>query len=205
MVHESSDVGLANAVGDAGVGEAAIGEAARDLNERLRRLGRRVATAESCTGGLVASALTESPGASETVEGGVVSYSYEAKTDLLGVSAERLREDGAVSESVARDMVIGVLRRFPHASCALAITGIAGPDGGTPVKPVGTVCFGWAIRPAEQAGGRSSGTGHDLVVYSATERFDGNRTRVRLAAGRHAIEVLSARLDQEAADRLPVG
>jgi nicotinamide-nucleotide amidase len=102
--------------------------------------GRRVATAESCTAGLVAARLTERPGSSEYVMGGVVAYSNEAKVELLGVDSALIEEHGAVSEPVADAMADGALRRF-EADTAVAITGIAGPGGGTDEKPVGTVCF----------------------------------------------------------------
>jgi nicotinamide-nucleotide amidase len=102
--------------------------------------GRRVATAESCTAGLLAARLTERPGSSAYVAGGVVAYANEAKTDLLGVDEALLEAHGAVSEPVAEAMAEGALRRF-GADSAIAITGIAGPDGGTEDKPVGTVCF----------------------------------------------------------------
>jgi competence/damage-inducible protein CinA-like protein len=102
--------------------------------------GRRIATAESCTAGLVAARLTDRPGSSEYVMGGVVSYSNEAKVQLLGVDPALIEAHGAVSEPVAEAMAAGALQRF-SADTAVAITGIAGPGGGTPKKPVGTVCF----------------------------------------------------------------
>ncbi|CAN5115500.1 competence/damage-inducible protein A [soil metagenome] len=102
--------------------------------------GRRIATAESCTAGLVAARLTERPGSSAYVTGGVVVYADDAKTELLGVPAELIAAEGAVSEPVAEAMADGALRRF-SADTAIAITGIAGPGGGTEAKPVGTVCF----------------------------------------------------------------
>ncbi len=102
--------------------------------------GRWIATAESCTAGLLAARLTELPGSSAYVAGGVVSYSNEAKSELLGVDPELIETHGAVSEPVAEAMAYGALRRF-GADTAVAITGIAGPDGGSPEKPVGTVCF----------------------------------------------------------------
>ncbi|MET0473849.1 MAG: competence/damage-inducible protein A [Mycobacterium sp.] len=102
--------------------------------------GRTIATAESCTAGMVAARLTDRAGSSAYVAGGVVSYSNEAKMDLLGVDPQLLAEHGAVSEPVAEAMAAGALRRFA-ADTAVAITGIAGPGGGSPDKPVGTVCF----------------------------------------------------------------
>jgi nicotinamide-nucleotide amidase len=108
--------------------------------------GLHVVTAESCTGGLVAGVLTEAPGSSVVVEGGFVTYSNRAKHDVLGVPDEMLEAYGAVSEPVARAMADGALRETPQADLAVAITGIAGPGGGTEGKPVGLVHFGAARR-----------------------------------------------------------
>ncbi len=110
-----------------------------DLVARLLA-GRRMATAESCTAGLLAARLTDRPGSSEYVMGGVVSYSNDAKVELLGVDPALIEANGAVSEPVAEAMASGALKRF-GADTAVAITGIAGPGGGTPEKPVGTICF----------------------------------------------------------------
>jgi nicotinamide-nucleotide amidase len=126
--------------------------------------GRRIATAESCTGGLLAARLTERPGSSAYLVGGAVVYANDAKTELLGVDPALIETHGAVSEPVAEAMAAGALRRF-EADTAVAITGIAGPDGGTPDKPVGTVCFTVAL-----ADGRSS---------TRTLRLPGNRADVR--------------------------
>ena len=111
------------------------------INERLAKLleGHKIATAESCTGGLLASRLTELDGASAYVQGGAVTYSNEAKTEVLGVPAEMIAEHGAVSNEVAEAMADGALDRF-EADIAVGITGIAGPTGGTEAKPVGYVC-----------------------------------------------------------------
>jgi nicotinamide-nucleotide amidase len=106
--------------------------------------GWMLATAESCTGGLVAALLTEIPGSSAVVERGFVTYSNEAKIDLLGVMPDLIATHGAVSEAVARAMAEGALARA-HAQVAVAITGVAGPGGGTATKPVGLVHFGVAI------------------------------------------------------------
>ena len=111
--------------------------------------GRRVATAESCTAGLVAARLTERPGSSDYVAGGVVAYSNEAKSGLLGVDPALIEAHGAVSEPVAEAMADGALRRF-EADTAVAITGIAGPGGGTEEKPVGTVC--WCVQTTDGRG-----------------------------------------------------
>lgn len=115
------------------------------LVEQLRRSGLTVATAESCTGGLVARALTDQPGSSAVFPGGLVCYSNESKVRDLGVSPEDLERDGAVSEAVAGQLARGVAERFA-ADIGIGITGIAGPDGGSAEKPVGTVWFGLHVR-----------------------------------------------------------
>ena len=108
-----------------------------------------IALAESCTGGLVAGALTAIPGSSAAVERGFVTYSNAAKSEMLGVPAGLIEAHGAVSEEVATAMAEGALRRF-EANTAVSVTGVAGPDGGTEEKPVGTVC--WSVRLAEGGG-----------------------------------------------------
>jgi nicotinamide-nucleotide amidase len=119
--------------------------AAKALLDELQRHALLIVTAESCTGGLVAALLTEIPGSSGMVERGLVTYSNAAKTELLGVPAELITRHGAVSEQVARAMAEGALARTP-AHIAISITGIAGPDGGSPEKPVGLVYLGVAAR-----------------------------------------------------------
>ena len=111
--------------------------AARRLGDRMRRRGWQVATAESCTGGLIGHVLTEVPRASDHYLGGVISYSNLVKQELLGVDPALLERTGAVSADVAEAMAAGLLERFSVASLALAVTGIAGPDGGSDEKPVG--------------------------------------------------------------------
>ena len=126
--------------------------------------GRRIATAESCTAGLLAARLTERPGSSSYVAGGVVAYANDAKAELLGVDAELIERHGAVSEPVADAMAEGALRRF-EADTAVAITGIAGPDGGSEEKPVGTVC--WSVKLADGRG------------ITRTVRLPGDRADIR--------------------------
>jgi nicotinamide-nucleotide amidase len=126
--------------------------------------GRRIATAESCTAGLLAARLTDRPGSSTYVAGGVVAYANEAKTDLLGVEPDLIAAHGAVSEPVAEAMADGALNRF-GADTAVAITGIAGPDGGTDEKPVGTVCF--TVKLA------------DGDTFTRTIRLPGGRSDIR--------------------------
>jgi len=153
----------------------------QELEALALRLGRallvrnwRVATAESCTGGWIAKTLTDVPGSSQWFDGSVVSYSNAAKTSLLDVSPELLETHGAVSEQVARAMAQGARSRFA-AQLAVAVSGIAGPDGGTPDKPVGTVCFAWAT---------PSGTG------AARRVFAGGRESIRRQSVAFALERL---------------
>jgi nicotinamide-nucleotide amidase len=144
-------------------GQHIFAEDGSEVDDQIARLltGRRIATAESCTGGLLAARLTERPGSSGYVAGGLVAYSNDAKANLLGVDPTLIEAHGAVSEPVAESMAAGALRRF-GADTAVAITGIAGPGGGTDDKPVGTVCFTVALtgeapstRTLRLPGGRS--------------------------------------------------
>lgn len=144
--------------------------------------GRWIATAESCTAGLLAARLTDRAGSSDYVAGGVVSYSNEAKADLLGVDPALIEKHGAVSEPVAEAMAAGALERF-GADTAVAITGIAGPGGGTPEKPVGTVCF--TVKLAE--GGTDT----------RTLRLPGNRSDVRERSTTVAMHLLRRMLADE--------
>lgn len=137
------------------------------LGHDLKRAGRSVATAESCTGGWLGAVLTSIPGSSLWYERGFVSYSNMAKREMLGVKTETLTRHGAVSEPTARAMAEGALAHS-HADLTVAITGIAGPAGGTPEKPVGTVCFAWAARKQP--------------TQSRTQRFSGDREAVRRQA-----------------------
>jgi nicotinamide-nucleotide amidase len=139
----------------------------------------RVATAESCTGGLVAGAITAIAGSSAWFDRGFVTYTNEAKCELLGVPAALIAREGAVSEAVARAMAEGALARS-QADLVTAVTGIAGPGGGSAAKPVGTVCFAW---------GRRGGAG-DAV----TRRLHGDRAAVRSQAAAVALEGLIARI-----------
>ena len=118
------------------------------MAERLVRQNKKAATAESCTGGGVACAMTDMAGSSRWFERGFVSYSNAAKTEQLSVPAETIARFGAVSEEVAAAMAAGALRHS-RADFGVAVTGIAGPDGGSADKPVGTVCFGWSRRGGE--------------------------------------------------------
>lgn len=142
------------------------------LAEGLARRNKRVATAESCTGGGVACAMTDMAGSSRWFERGFVSYSNEAKTEQLSVPAETIARFGAVSEEVAAAMAAGALRHS-RADFGVAVTGIAGPDGGSADKPVGTVCFGWSRRGGEGAGEREREPKTRRVLLA------GNRREVR--------------------------
>ncbi len=137
-----------------------------------RGAGLKLATAESCTGGLIAACLTEVAGSSDVFERGFVTYSNEAKTEMLGVSASLIAEHGAVSDPVARAMASGALERSP-ADIVLAVTGIAGPGGGAANKPVGLVYIA-----ANRRGG---------PVHVEKHLFDGDRGAVRLAAAHMAL------------------
>ena len=148
---------------------------AEDVLDACRRRKWKLATAESCTGGMVAAALTDIAGSSDVVERGFVTYSNEAKMELLGVPEELLVAHGAVSEEVARAMAEGALARAP-VDLAVSITGIAGPGGATPTKPVGLVWFGLAARGA--------------AAHTERHVFPGDRTAVREAARRRALELL---------------
>lgn len=146
---------------------------------RLSRLlldrGWMLATAESCTGGLIAAACTEVSGSSDWFDRGFVTYSNEAKADMLGVDPAQIEAHGAVSEIVARAMAHGAARRS-RARVAVAVTGIAGPTGGSPAKPVGTVWFGFMV---------------DGRLSSQMLKFDGDRAAVRAATVRHALQRLA--------------
>ncbi|WP_428925186.1 CinA family protein [Marinibacterium sp. SX1] len=150
-----------------------------EILQAARAAGVMIATAESCTGGMVAAALTDVPGSSDVVERGFVTYSNAAKQEMLGVRAETLAAHGAVSEAVAAEMAQGALDRS-GAALAVSITGIAGP-GGSEFKPEGRVCFGLAM------------TGRPLRVETVEFGAPG-RDKVRLAARDHALALLGGAL-----------
>jgi nicotinamide-nucleotide amidase len=138
----------------------------------------KLATAESCTGGMIAAACTDLSGSSAWFERGFVTYSNEAKTDMLGVDAALIARDGAVSESVVRAMAAGALAHS-RAQVSVAVTGVAGPTGGSDAKPVGTVWFAWATPQG---------------VTSEVQHFTGDRAAVRQATVCHALQQLAALL-----------
>ncbi|MDP3762044.1 MAG: CinA family protein [Ramlibacter sp.] len=145
-----------------------------ELAARLLDKGWMLATAESCTGGMIAAACTDLSGSSNWFERGYVTYSNEAKAEMLGVDPALIEANGAVSELVARAMAFGAVRHS-RARVSVAVTGVAGPTGGSKDKPVGTVWFGFMV---------------DGVLSSETRRFDGDRAAVRAATVQYALERL---------------
>lgn len=148
-------------------------ELAHRVGAALKSRGLMMATAESCTGGWIAQAVTAVPGSSEWFERGFVVYTYIAKREMLGVKPETLEQHGAVSQETVREMTAGALERS-HAQVAVSVSGTAGPTGGMPQKPVGTVCFGWGVK--------------DGVVQVVTRHFKGDREAVRRQAVVFALE-----------------
>ncbi len=151
--------------------------AAEELLDRLKATGLMVATAESCTGGMIIAALTDIAGSSAVVERGFVTYSNEAKIEMLGVPPDLIAAHGAVSQQVARAMAEGALARS-HADITVSVTGIAGPGGGSKDKPVGTVHFGCARR------GEATVHSHQLFVQM-------DRAAVREASVQHAFKMIT--------------
>ena len=145
------------------------------ISSRLLARGWMLATAESCTGGMIAAACTDLAGSSQWFERGFVTYSNAAKVQCLGVPAELIETHGAVSEPVARAMAQGAVAHSA-AQVAVAVTGVAGPTGGSPGKPVGTVWFGWQL---------------DGATHSELRHFAGDRAAVRAATLRHALARLA--------------
>ena len=146
-----------------------------ELGRRLKADGGTLVTAESCTGGWVSKVVTDVPGSSGWFDRGFVTYSNRGKEEMLGVSPQTLATYGAVSEPVVCEMALGALARS-GAAIAVAVSGVAGPDGGTEEKPVGTVCFAWARRGA--------------TPLSQRFQFAGNRAEVRHQSVRVALERL---------------
>jgi len=146
-----------------------------ELGATLKSRGWTLALAESCTGGWVAECITAIAGSSAWFDRGFITYSNAAKIEMLGVTENTLSQHGAVSEQTAREMALGALKHS-HASIAAAITGIAGPDGGTQEKPVGTVCFAWAA-----ANG---------YIKTTTRHLTGDREEVRRVSVKTVLEVL---------------
>jgi nicotinamide-nucleotide amidase len=147
------------------------------MADLFQKKGWMLTTAESCTGGMISAACTDLAGSSHWFERGFVSYSNDAKTELLGVDAALIAQHGAVSEAVARAMAAGAISHS-KAQVAVAVTGVAGPTGGTRAKPVGTVWFGFAL------------PGSPRQLLSEVRRFDGDRAAVRRATMQHALQRL---------------
>ena len=148
---------------------------AERVGQALKRQGSMLVTAESCTGGWVSEAITMVPGSSDWFERGFVTYTYISKREMLGVSPDTLGQHGAVSEPVAAAMAAGAVANSA-ADCALSVTGVAGPGGGTAAKPVGMVCFGWIARGVEPR--------------TATLHLPGDRAAVRDASVETALSGL---------------
>ena len=162
---------------------AAIFKLAETLVGELTASKKMVSTAESCTGGWIAKAITDIPGSSEVIGYGVVSYSNGAKESLLGVSSATLDGNGAVSEAVVEQMATGALQ-LSGADIAVAVSGIAGPAGGSDEKPVGTVWFAWAVR-----------NGSAVKLSTRCEQFSGDRELVRELTVVHALQGIRERID----------
>ena len=161
--------------------DAALYDLAERLGAELKQRGLMIATAESCTGGWIAEAITAVPGSSDWFERGYVTYTYISKREMLGVRSDTLGTHGAVSEETVREMALGAVERS-HAQVSVAVSGTAGPSGGSPGKPVGTVCFAWAIEDA---------------VKSDTRHFDGDREAVRRQSVVHALKGVLQLLSQQ--------
>ncbi|MGH8218298.1 MAG: CinA family protein [Steroidobacteraceae bacterium] len=162
--------------------DAALSRLAARVGAQLRRAGLRVATAESCTAGWIAKALTDAPGSSEWIDSGYVTYSNDAKVRMLGISPRTLERFGAVSRPTVREMARGALRAS-GVEVAVAVSGIAGPDGGMPAKPVGTVWF----CVARHRRGR-------IELATVRERFRGDRDAVRRKSVERALRLVAALL-----------
>ncbi len=160
-----------------------IRKLAEALVDELTASRKAVATAESCTGGWIAKAITDVPGSSAAFGYGVVSYANSAKETLLGVKNETLETHGSVSEPVVEEMARGVLH-LSGADIAVAVSGVAGPDGGTKDKPVGTVWFAWAVRDGARA-----------LVDTGLEQFSGDRELVREATVAYALQGVRERIE----------
>lgn len=159
---------------------AALCEQAETILSACKQKGLKIATAESCTGGLLAALFTEIPGSSVAFEGGVVSYSNPLKKKLLGVSAETLDKHGAVSSHVAEEMAKGV-QKISGSDIAISITGIAGPDGGTKEKPVGLVYIGYVF---------------GSHAHSEKHQFKGDRQAVRMQSVQRVLDILREKLSR---------
>jgi len=160
----------------------AIRQFAAALVEQLTAAGKALSTAESCSGGWLAKAITDIPGSSAVFQYGIVSYSNGAKESMLGVANETLLQYGAVSEAVVMEMAQGALN-LSGADIAVAVSGVAGPSGGSAEKPVGMVWFAWAVRDASRP-----------RLSSSLQQFDGDRERIRELTVLHALQGVQERM-----------
>lgn len=160
--------------------DAELYEISSRVGDALRAKALVMSAAESCTGGWIGQAVTMVPGSSKWFDRGFVTYTNEAKQEMLGVSADTLKKFGAVSEQTVREMAAGALKAS-HAHVSVAVSGVAGPDGGTPKKPVGTVCIAWCRTGAEPV--------------ARTYRFHGDRDSVRRQSVIEALEGLLRQLN----------
>jgi len=160
--------------------DAMLQALATRVADRLLAAGHRLVTAESCTGGWIGKVCTDLPGSSRWFLGGAIAYANEAKTGVLGVDPAVLTTDGAVSEAAVRAMASGALQRM-GGDVSIAVSGVAGPDGGAPDKPVGTVWFAWARRHGE-----------GIEVTAVVEHFPGDRESVRRRSVERALSGLLA-------------
>ncbi len=151
---------------------------AQVLSELLVANGLTISVAESCTGGALSHTITSIPGASSYFDCGYITYSNQSKTEMLGVDIQAIKTYGAVSEEVALEMAIGLATKS-HSDVAVSITGVAGPTGGTPEKPVGTVCFGFSF---------------DGKTSTSTKLFSGDRTSIVSQSVSYALKQLSVRI-----------
>ncbi len=157
--------------------ETVLQTTAKQLSEFLLEKKWMIATAESCTGGWIAKTLTDLAGSSRYFDRGIVTYSNAAKMKMLGVTAETLEQHGAVSEETVAEMASGMLQRS-QAQVAVAVSGIAGPSGGSVEKPVGMVCFGWAFKNGQ--------------IVTKTRCFDGDRDQIRMQTVQFALSEIQS-------------
>jgi nicotinamide-nucleotide amidase len=154
---------------------------AAEVGAALKARRMALATAESCTGGWIGEAVTAVPGSSDWYERGFITYTNTAKREMLGIAADVLEKNGAVSEATVRAMVTGALANS-HAQVAVAVSGVAGPSGGTPAKPVGTVCIAWGLNDSEPT--------------AETRHFAGDREAVRRQSVERALAGVLALLEE---------
>lgn len=161
-------------------GDRELSQLAQQILDWCKERDRVISTAESCTGGWIAKLLTDIPGSSAFFDRGFVTYSNDAKQDMLAVPADVIEQFGAVSEQTVTAMANGAILHS-KANCSVAVSGIAGPSGGSPEKPVGLVCFAWAFTSA------TKDTSHEILLYQQSHHFDGDRDAIRRQAVEFAL------------------